>query len=45
MWMRQGNERQILMPLNGGKMDLDVKKQWGFFGADVSLVEHTGGES
>jgi len=45
MWMREDNGREILIPSKGGPMDLGVKKQWGFFGADVRLVDHAGGQS
>jgi hypothetical protein len=45
MWMREDSGREILIPSKGGQMDLGVKKQWGFFGADVRLVDNAGGQS
>lgn len=45
MWMREDSGREILLSLNSGQMDLGVKKQWSFFGADIRLVDHAGDQS
>jgi hypothetical protein len=42
MWMKEDSGREILLPLKSGKMDLGVKKQWSFFGADIRQADHAG---
>lgn len=36
MYAREEGGKEILIPLNMGKEDMDVKRQWRFFGADLS---------
>ena len=39
MYSRESDKREILMFSNGGKIDIDVKKQWRELGADASQME------
>jgi hypothetical protein len=38
IYSQDNDEKELLIPLNMGKEDLDVKKAWGLFGADVKTV-------
>ena len=40
--MMEDSGREILVPMNNGKIDLGVKHQWRFFGADVRTIEEEG---
>lgn len=39
MYARDDDGREILIPLNMGREDMDIKKQWRFFGADIRQAE------
>ncbi|KAF2793767.1 FAD/NAD(P)-binding domain-containing protein [Melanomma pulvis-pyrius CBS 109.77] len=39
MYMKQNNGRELIIPANKGQIDLGVKSQWGFFGANVREIE------
>ncbi|KAF2683345.1 putative amid-like NADH oxidoreductase [Lentithecium fluviatile CBS 122367] len=39
VYTREESGREILIPLNMGKTDMDVKRQWVFFGADSRTME------
>lgn len=35
MYAREANGNEMLIPVNNGKEDMDVKKQWRLFGLDA----------
>ena len=39
MYTRTEGGREILIPLNMGREDLGVKRQWGMFGVDARQFE------
>ena len=41
MYASEPTGREILIPSNNGKVDMDVKRQWRMFGADASQVQIT----
>ncbi|KAH6409614.1 hypothetical protein HBI14_153320 [Parastagonospora nodorum] len=41
VYASESTGREILIPSNAGKIDMDVKRQWRLFGADASQVQTT----
>lgn len=41
IYASESTGREILIPSNAGKIDMDVKRQWRLYGADASQVQIT----